>query len=190
MPVDFNFRKSAVRTLTTQIGVYVLADLDNVPAYVGQSTDGIRQRVQRHLTSARSDIIANRQIDVWEIGFVWEYPVADRAAMNALEAALFHHFNPQSRLMNGTIPMKPVSPVALRDPAKVVQVMSDAEIAEKKDMELRLPRQANHYAQIVGHFLSVKNSSQVCRAMDAHFERLAKYHAVMLGLSTPEEETS
>ena len=29
--------------------------------------DGIRSRVARHLTSARSDIIANRQIDVWEI---------------------------------------------------------------------------------------------------------------------------
>lgn len=188
MPVDFVFRKRAVRTLTTEIGVYVLADLDNVPAYVGQSTDGIRQRVQRHLTSARSDIIANRQIDVWEIAFVWEYPVSDKAAMNQLEAALFHHFDPRSRLMNGTLPPKAVSAMALPEPTKVVQVMSDAEIAEKKDIELRLPRQASHYAQIVGHFLSVKNSNQVARAMDAHFERLAKYHAIMLRLSSGEEE--
>ena len=46
------------------------------PIYVGQSVDGIRSRVNRHLTSARSDIIANRQIDVWEIAWVWAYPVA------------------------------------------------------------------------------------------------------------------
>ena len=64
MPIDFSFRRKAVRTLSTQIGVYVLADLDNLPVYVGQSKDGIRKRVQRHLTSARSDVIANRQIDV------------------------------------------------------------------------------------------------------------------------------
>lgn len=64
MAVDFTFRKRAVASLTNQVGVYILADLDNVPIYVGQSKDGIRARVARHLTSARSDIIANRQIDV------------------------------------------------------------------------------------------------------------------------------
>jgi excinuclease UvrABC nuclease subunit len=73
---DFAFRKNAVRQLTNEIGVYALCDLDNVPVYVGQSSDGIRKRVSRHLTSARSDIIANRQIDVWEIAWVWAYPVA------------------------------------------------------------------------------------------------------------------
>jgi len=187
MPIDFSFRRKAVRTLTGEIGVYVLGDLDNIPVYVGQSTEGIRQRVQRHLTSARSDVIANRQIDVWEIAFVWEFPVKDKAAMDELEAALFHHFNPQSRLMNGTIPREPKTPAAIPDPAKVVQVMSDEEIAEKKDPELRLPRQAKHYADIVGHFLAVKNSNEVARAMDAHFERLAKYHKLLLGLGSGEE---
>ena len=59
------FRKNALRELTNEIGVYTLCDLDGVPIYVGQSVDGIRARVNRHLTSARSDIIANRQIDVW-----------------------------------------------------------------------------------------------------------------------------
>ena len=57
-------RKSALRELTNQIGVYVLRNLDRVPIYVEQSVDGIRARVNRHLTSARSDIIANRRIDV------------------------------------------------------------------------------------------------------------------------------
>ena len=65
--------------------------------------------------------------------------------------------------------------------------MSHAEIVEKKDSELRLPRQSKHYADIVGHFLAVKNSKQIARAMDAHFERLAKYHKMMLGLSEDED---
>jgi GIY-YIG catalytic domain len=83
--IDLAFRRKAVRMLTNEIGCYVLCDLDQVPIYVGQSVDGIRSRVNRHLTSARSDIIANRQIDVWEIAWVWAYPVQDKAAIGALE---------------------------------------------------------------------------------------------------------
>lgn len=188
MPIDFSFRRKGVAKLTTSPGVYVLADLNNVPVYVGQSTSSIRGRVQRHLTSARSDVIANRQIDVWEIAFVWTYPVVGIAAIKQLEAILFHHFHPKSRLMNGSVPPKPSRRVKVPNPTDKVQVMSDQEIAEKMDPELRLPRQAQHYAQIVSHFVSVKNSDQVAIAMDAHFERLAKYHVAMLGLSTPEKE--
>lgn len=187
MAADFSYRKKAVGTLTTQIGVYILADLDNVPVYVGQSTDGIRQRVQRHLTSARSDVIANRQIDVWEVAFVWEYPVDRKADMSALEAALFHKFDNISRLMNGAILDAPDVRRSLPEPSNIVQVMPDDERLEKKDSEQRLPRQAKHYADIVSHFLAVKNSSQIARSMDAHFERLAKYHAAMLGSSVDED---
>lgn len=181
MAVDFAFRKKAVATLTAEIGVYVLADLENIPIYVGQSTDGIRRRVARHLTSARSDIIANRQIDVWEIAYVWTYPVSDRAEINALEARLFHYFDPQSQLMNGTLPPKANDETGPPVPTQVVQVMSDDEITDRQKPEQRLPRQAGHYAQIVGHFLAVKNSTQIARAMDAHFERLRKYHGLLLG---------
>jgi hypothetical protein len=181
LAVDFNFRKRAVASLINDIGVYILADLDNVPLYVGQSKDGIRARVARHLTSARSDIIANRQIDVWEIAYVWAYPVLDKGEINALEASLFHHFDPSSQLVNGALPPRSERLERLPDPAQVVQVLSDEEIAERKQPEQRLPRQANHYAQIVSHFLSVKNSTQIARAMNAHFERLNRYHSLLLG---------
>jgi hypothetical protein len=179
---DFAFRKRAVRTLTPRIGVYVLCDLDNIPIYVGQSKDGIRSRVARHLTSARSDIIANRQIDVWEIAYVWAYPVDSSGTINNLEAQLFHAFNPESQLMNGAVP--PYGDYGdIPQPEQIVQVMSDEEIKERKDATQRLPRQAGHYAQIVGHFLAVKNSPQIARAMDAHFGRLQKYHRTLLGLA-------
>ncbi len=187
MTTDFQFRKNAVSTLTNEIGVYVLSDLNRVPIYVGKSTDGIRSRVQRHLTSARSDIIANRQIDVWEIAFVWSYPLQRKKELDSLEAALFHHFDPTSKLMNGTIPPEPPNRVIIPDPAQMVQVMSDEELSERRDPVQRLPRQASHYAQIVGHFLAVKNSNQIARAMNAHFERLSRYHSEMLDLGYEED---
>jgi hypothetical protein len=161
MAIDLPFRRRAVRTLTNEIGCYVLCDLDQVPIYVGQSVDGIRSRVDRHLTSARSDIIANRQIDVWEIAWVWAYPVTDRADISSLEDALFHEFHGRSALINGKVPKPRANRASPPDPPQNVQVMSDAEIAEKKDPALRLPRQAEHYSQIVGHFLAVKNSREI-----------------------------
>lgn len=186
MSANFIFRKQAVAQLTRQIGVYILCDLDNVPVYVGQSKDGIRQRVQRHLTSARSDVIANRQIDVWEIAYVWEYPVEEKSHLDPLEAALFHRFNATSRLMNGTNPLEPLSDISIPEPANAIQVMPDHEISERKNTEQRLPRQALHYAQLVSHFVAVKNSDQIASVMDAHFERLTKYHALMLASSNPD----
>lgn len=183
MAIDLAFRRKAVRTLVNQIGCYILCDLDGVPLYVGQSTDGIRARVNRHLTSARSDIIANRQIDVWEIAWVWAYPVTDRLLIGPLEDALFHEFHGKSALMNGKVPKKPSTTFEAPKPAQIVQVMSNAEIAEKLDPALRLPRQAEHYSQIVGHFLAVKNSKEIAGAIQAHFERLHTYHKKLLGLA-------
>lgn len=187
MAIDLAFRRAALRTLTNEIGCYVLCDLQDVPIYVGQSTDGIRTRVNRHLTSARSDIIANRQVDVWEIAYVWAFPVPNRIDITPLEDALFHTFHTKSALMNGKVPVRPTTLVTLPAPAQIVQVMSATEISEKLDPALRLPRQAEHYTQIVGHFLAVKNSREIAGAIQAHFERLTKYHRQLLGLATEVE---
>ncbi len=186
MAIDLTFRKKAVSQLTNAVGVYVLCDLDQIPIYVGQSTDGIKSRVRRHLTSARSDIIANRQIDVWEIAWVWTFPT-ERSEIRKLESVLYHHYNEKNALMNGTVPARISDAMQLPAPVQVVQVMSDSEIREKQDTALRLPRQAEHYSAIVGHFLAVKNSQQVARAMNAHFERLKRYHERLLKLASDEE---
>jgi GIY-YIG catalytic domain len=184
MAIDLAFRRKAVRTLINKVGCYVLCDLDQVPLYVGQSRDGIRARVNRHLTSARSDIIANRQVDVWEIAWVWAYPVEAVDEITLLETLLFHAFHPQSALMNGKVPPPPTTGgPPIPKPFQIVQVMSDNEILEKLDPALRLPRQAEHYSQIVGHFLAVKNSKEIAGAIQAHYQRLSKYHRQLLGLA-------
>lgn len=67
-------------------------------------------------------------------------------------------------------------------------MIADAEIAEKKDPTLRLSRQAEHYSQIVGHFLAVKNPKEIAGAIQAHFERLQKYRRSLLGLADEIED--
>ena len=174
-PPAIIFRRQAVATLEARIGVYGLCDLDGVPMYIGQSIDGIRARVRRHLTSARSDIIANRQIDVWEIAFVMAWPAAP-GDIPALEALLFHHFNARSALMNGSVPALRNSSVATVDPSQIVQVISDEELARRREPSARLPRQIEHYGRLVDHYLNVKNSAELRVSMEAHFERLCRYH--------------
>jgi hypothetical protein len=181
------FRKNQLRTLITNTGVYVLCDLDAVPIYVGQSIDSIRARVSRHLTSARSDVIANRQIDVWEVAYVWGWSAEGREKINALEASIFHYYDPRSTLMNGSIPPINQGTVgAPLDPTQVVQMIDDAEIARRKDPDRRLPRQIEHYQRLVDHILNVKDSPQLRRSLGAHYERLTKYHHSFLRLAEPE----
>jgi hypothetical protein len=157
-PSSIAYRRRAARSIPSDIGVYALCDLDGVPVYVGQSTDGIRQRVNRHITSARSDVIANRLIDVWEIAYVRSWPASAKNRLAVLEAYLFHKFHRRSPLMNGSIP-PPVKRLEFEigDP-QIVQLLPDEEIADRRRVELRLPRQAKQFGDLLDHFLNVKDS--------------------------------
>lgn len=170
------FKERALRQLPSTKGVYALCDLDEVPLYVGQSTDGIRARVRRHLTSARSDVIANRQIDVWEIAFVWAWPVNEAEKIARLEAHLFHQFKRRGQLVNGTVPPEQGDlgfdlPKRLR-----VQVIDDAEIAARQDPARRFPRQIEHFGALVDYILNTQDKPHLRRALDVYLHRLTQYH--------------
>jgi Uri superfamily endonuclease len=174
------FRSTQLSKLTNAIGVYALCDLDGVPVYVGQSVDGIRQRVQRHLTSARSDIIANRMIDVWEIAYVHAWPVAVASQIGELEAHLFSRFDPQSQLMNGK-GMAGTAELSFQEPnVQEVQVIDEAERLDRLSPQLRLPRQIQQYLSLVDYIQTVKDEPHLKRSLRAHFERLVKYHQTFL----------
>ena len=178
------YRKKAARKIPTAIGVYVLCDLDEVPIYVGQSKDGIRARVNRHITSARSDIIANRMIDVWEVAFVWCWPWPELAELNPIEAHLFHEFHARSKLMNGSIPPEqPPLGFVLPKPI-VVQLLPSPEIESRKRVELRLLRQVKHFGDLLDHFLNVKDSQELRLALLAHFARLKRYFGDLTSIAT------
>ena len=175
----FQYRQQQVATIAAEIGVYALCDLDEVPIYVGQSIDGIRSRVRRHLTSARSDIIANRQIDVWEIAYVWAWPIGEEW-IKPLEAFLFHQFHPASPLMNGAIPADPGRLDFAIPEKQRVQVMPDEEIQTRRNPKYRLPRQIEHISRLVDHILTVKDSLELRASLVAHFNRLQRYYRMFL----------
>ncbi|MGE0193548.1 MAG: GIY-YIG nuclease family protein [Planctomycetota bacterium] len=179
-PIDLiRWRKAAVKTLPTAIGVYALCDLDAKPIYVGQSIDSMRGRISRHLTSARSDIIGNRMIDIWEVAFVlcWAVPQQHIAV---LESHLFHEFDALSSLMNGFVPARYVPDFAIPEPTRA-QMLPDSEIATRRRTELRLTRQAKHFGDLLDYFLVVKDAPHVLRSLCAHFQRLTRYFESLRG---------
>ena len=179
MSASQEYRSKALTALTNEIGVYALCDLDGQPIYVGQSVDGIRNRVRRHLTSARSDVIANRQIDVWEIAFVWAWAVDDLAKVQPLEDAVFQHFDAEQPLMNGKSLSATVDGVAWPEKQQI-QVIEEADRQLRLDPAMRLPRQIQQYNLFVDYILTVKDAAHLKRSLEAHFQRLVKYHQTFL----------
>lgn len=121
-----------------------------------------------------------------EIAYVKAYRTESAEENTRLETALIRHFDAQSALMNGKTPTRPAVEMKPSDPTTTVQVTSVAEIAAKKDPTQRLPRQANHYASLVDHFLAVKKSVVIARVMHSHFVRLKNDHRALLGLTIDE----
>ena len=171
------YRSRQLSKLTNEVGVYALSDLDNVKMYVGQSTDGIRTRVRRHLTSARSDVIANRLLDVWEVAYVsgWAMPGASKDAIDRVESYLISRYHKISPLINSVIPKAPRSRPVLPN-EQVVQILPDEEITVRKQPSLRLPRQIAQIESLFDYILEVKNSPIQRRALEAHFDRLRRYY--------------
>lgn len=78
--------------------------------------------------------------------------------------------------MNGSIPVDP-GPLDFALPRKTrVQIMSDEDIATRRDPSFRLPRQAEHFVRLVDHILNVKDSPELRRSLVAHFARLSAYY--------------
>jgi len=174
------YRTTQLRSLTNEIGVYALCDLDEVPVYVGQSVDGIRSRVRRHLSSARSDVIANRQIDVWEIAYVWAWPVERKEDITLLEQHLYQVFEASSALMNGKALIQNDDLDVAIPQKQTLQIIDEEERVERLTPSARLPRQISQYLNLVDYIQTVKDEPHLRKALSAHFQRLVKYHKLFL----------
>jgi GIY-YIG catalytic domain len=98
-----------VRTLGNfRFGVYAFYDYDGEPIYVGQTNERLSTRIRRHLTNQRTDAVAMKILDPFEVGEieVWPLPahqgkdksdMAAKAELSGLESAIFWRLLGQSR---------------------------------------------------------------------------------------------
>lgn len=58
-------------------GVYAFFDYDGEPIYVGQTSEKLRTRIRRHLTNQRTDAVAMRVLDPFEVAELEMWPYWD-----------------------------------------------------------------------------------------------------------------
>ncbi|WP_237113471.1 GIY-YIG nuclease family protein [Mycobacteroides abscessus] len=64
-------------------GVYAFFDYDGEPIYVGQTHEQLSTRLNRHLTNQRTDAVAMRILDIFEVAEVRMWPVWDLQSVSA-----------------------------------------------------------------------------------------------------------
>mgnify|MGYP002723449108 CR=1 FL=1 len=168
-----NARAAALKKLPVGFGVYVLDDIYFEHLYVGKSVTSFKDRVSRHLTSARTDVIANRTVDPSEIARVRCYRVSDKALVPRLENYLIHHFNDISPLMNGELPARTESELGFELPEPFfVQVMSDEERRYRMEPEFQAKYMMSRMTEALNYRVDVKLNDTTARTFNVLREKL------------------
>lgn len=191
-------------------GVYAFYDYDGEPIYVGQTNEQLRVRVQRHLTNQRTDAVAMRILDIFEVAELelwplWELedttPKDDTAAggqarelldateysayIRAIESSRFH------AILNEKIPH--VSPLVELPASARFALVSPKAREERGHPDIRIARRAETISRLaaVAHERG-EVSAGLRRVLVIQAVRLAYLAAVRLAYveGRPEPEPS
>lgn len=145
-------------------GVYAFYDYDGEPIYVGQTNEKLRVRIQRHLTNQRTDAVAMRILDIFEVAEVavwplWEFQNVTKkgteafkeaqARLNQCEYTAYLDAIAHSRykaILNEKIPPKSKRcdlPTPLRMP-----LISDQVREEREHPDIRIARRAEAISRL------------------------------------------
>lgn len=141
-------------------GVYAFYDYDGEPIYVGQTNEKLRTRVRRHLTNQRTDAVAMRILDVFEVAEVeiwplWEleqFPSKDPDARRSLDAYEYSAYlnaisNSQFKaILNEKIP--PLSDSVALPVSHRKNLISEELRAERGHPDIRIARRAETISRL------------------------------------------
>ncbi|MBP2340492.1 hypothetical protein JOF41_006670 [Saccharothrix coeruleofusca] len=142
-------------------GCYAFYDYDGEPIYVGQTNEQLRVRVRRHLSNQRTDAVAMRILDVFEVAEMelwplWGYqdtPSSDKEArkhLNRVEHTAYIRAVENSRfkaILNEKIP--PISDVlGEMPPSRRFPLISDETREERGHPDVRIARRAETISRL------------------------------------------
>jgi hypothetical protein len=141
-----------------QYGVYAFFDYEGEPIYVGQTNEKLRTRIRRHLTNQRTDAVAMRVLDVFEVAALelwplWELEAAScahpRERLNEYEYSAYREAVANSAfgvILNEKVPSQTAvveMPTSYR--ASLVASVTDGELAH---VDVRLARRAETLSRL------------------------------------------
>ncbi|MGO2558563.1 GIY-YIG nuclease family protein [Brachybacterium sp.] len=140
------------------IGVYAFYDYDGEPIYVGQTTEDFATRVGRHLRGQRSDTLAYRILDPFEVADMELYPLEHlrdvpanerNAQVNAIEYSVYVHAIRNSKyqaILNEKIP--PASPLIDLPAAHRFTLIPEDMREDREHPDVRIARRAETLARV------------------------------------------
>ncbi|MEV0726351.1 GIY-YIG nuclease family protein [Micromonospora purpureochromogenes] len=145
-------------------GCYAFYDYDGEPIYVGQTNERLRVRVRRHLTNQRTDAVAMRILDVFEVAEMELWPLweledvrgqhhpdyaAAQQRLNAVEYTAYLRAIRESRfkaILNEKIP--PVSRAVELPPSRRFPLIDDDTRRERGHPDIRIARRAETISRL------------------------------------------
>lgn len=140
------------------IGAYAFYDYDGEPIYVGQTTEDFATRIGRHLRGQRSDTLAYRILDPFEVAEMELYPVehlrneptkAKRSQVDAIEYSAYVQAIKASKykaILNEKIP--PVSPLVELPKSYRFALVPDDMREDREHPDVRLARRAETLSRV------------------------------------------
>lgn len=139
-----------------KFGVYAFFDYDAEPIYVGQTNERLRTRIRRHLTNQRTDAVAMKVLDPFEVYEVEVWPLAQyegrptadaeaKAHLNWLEYDIFQHLLGQSHfnaVLNEKDPPAVPQGTFQRPVGVRGRIVSDQVLELRKHSDTRIARRA------------------------------------------------
>lgn len=141
-------------------GVYAFFDYDGEPIYVGQTNEQLRTRIRRHLTNQRTDAVAMRVLDIFEVAEMRLWPLwnledrnasdkAAKAELDATEYTVYLEAIKTSRfkaILNEKIPPRS-TPVAL-PPCETFTLVSDGTRRNLGHPDTRIARRSDTISRL------------------------------------------
>jgi len=155
-----------IRLGAVQWGVYAFFDYDDKPIYVGQTNATLGDRIGRHLTNQRTDVVAMNVLDPFEVHSICVWPLPQFQALkknspkeqkataqkklNALEYQVFEELKEEEfSFLNEKDPQRPADADRTQMPEPIRgQVVSDEVKRLRDHPDLRIARRASTLAKL------------------------------------------
>lgn len=144
------------KRLNSCIGVYAFYDYDGEPIYVGQTREDFGTRIGRHLRGQRSDTLAYRILDPFEVAEMELYPLEHlrgepgaKAKVDAIEYSVYVHAIGESKynaILNEKIP--PVSEPVELPPHFRFNLIPEGMREDREHPDVRIARRAETLARV------------------------------------------
>lgn len=151
-------------SIPTDPGVYCMFDLDDTPAYAGQ-TSNLRSRLRQHFVRQDSSVSSYGRLDPWDIASVdwWVTERTDQA-----EQDLLAELDPYLNFAAEIDAVPPQGEIDIDAPGGTFELMSDDEQAFRRQPYNRVKQKIEHINRMVDKIKYANHSDDTRRTLYEH----------------------